>query len=977
MLISTYSPQNHLRRLLADLPSEQTARIYFTQAAVEADPYSRDFGNRFLASLKSSFTEGLFEAWQSVCGISSERSAICRWAVLTADQRPLLFLLMLAHLRILGRGDLLQALHPFEGKLAKANALPLLGWFFGRSGNPDFTGVVENPRFQQRSAYAEMSRRKTFSLTEFLTVTEQFKNGSSDEIRDLVGVLANAEAPLQITAELKDLLTLTCLAQQSDPSEASAYAALFAVVARQPELTADCRLASERVDITKRLYDAQHAILSGNFAALNRSLDAFERDEFLKAIGCQELLPMAWKLVPDLWSAVRRLSGGKLKNLPLPDESWEPLSERNAAMLRSLCGDASFPDWWTRPAKELRNVLSSKDWNAYREGLPKAVWVSVCLRANGLTPADGPEALPITDLIRLEVDSGVIGRAVWRQPHGWFADLLRNESLTFLAKLVSLFQFALPEHFSRDVLPYVGTKLWTAVFGCWRVSGTDWDALLVQAVTTPATLAKPSELTDLLRTRLSQDKRPMSPELADVACREVLYGWLEWPLVRERDNGQSWIRYAADRKRASCRVLPALWPRLSDDLREEMTKRGSAHLPPHLIPADLFERMMKGEQIPQYLSLARKPRTSWEYAARILSFGTHVKTAAKAVRGALPSVFKRSLRLTASLIAEKKPRDAAGLELLSLLGPDSADWIAGVLAAWDPAAEKGEHFNSLYDVWSVPKKSGGRREIEAPKMPLKLLQRRILDVILTPLGAHEAAHGFLSDRSILTNACRHVGCEVVVNADIHSCFPSVSAELVLGALRRDLGSQLLEPTLRLLTEVCTRSGVLPTGAPTSPMLLNRVLFKTDELLTAAAKARGVCYSRYADDITLSGGDAAVEMVGVAKGVLRGIGLELAEKKTNVFRRGRRQCCTGLVVNEQVSVPRTIRRRIRAEVDAFVRGRAPTWNGHPESAAQLRGRINYLMSVHPEEGRRLLEAFNRKCSALSQNRTAEQTDGGEA
>ena len=119
------------------------------------------------------------------------------------------------------------------------------------------------------------------------------------------------------------------------------------------------------------------------------------------------------------------------------------------------------------------------------------------------------------------------------------------------------------------------------------------------------------------------------------------------------------------------------------------------------------------------------------------------------------------------------------------------------------------------------------------------------------------------------------------------------------------------------------------------------------------------------------------MVGVAKGVLRGIGLELAEKKTNVFRRGRRQCCTGLVVNEQVSVPRTIRRRIRAEVDAFVRGRAPTWNGHPESAAQLRGRINYLTSVHPEEGRRLLEAFNRKCSALSQNRTAEQTDGGKA
>jgi RNA-directed DNA polymerase len=265
----------------------------------------------------------------------------------------------------------------------------------------------------------------------------------------------------------------------------------------------------------------------------------------------------------------------------------------------------------------------------------------------------------------------------------------------------------------------------------------------------------------------------------------------------------------------------------------------------------------------------------------------------------------------------------------------------------------GRSFDDLYKVHELPKKAGGKRLITAPCEPLKRLQRAILDRGLNPLPVHEAAAGFRRGSSIRENAARHVGQRVVVNADIHNCFPSTGHPRILQACQGIVGGRLSPLARAFAAEICSYGGALPTGAPTSPALLNLVLRGPDRAIATVASRKGVAYSRYADDLTLSGGNEAVAILPFVKDILGTLGYELEAKKTNIFRRGRRQIVTGLVVNVKPNWPKALRRRLRAAVHRRTRGEQPTWHERPISDAELKGYLAFLNQTQPTEASRLL------------------------
>tara|TARA_B100000700_G_scaffold262585_2_gene299224 strand:+ start:2983 stop:3744 length:762 start_codon:yes stop_codon:yes gene_type:complete len=206
------------------------------------------------------------------------------------------------------------------------------------------------------------------------------------------------------------------------------------------------------------------------------------------------------------------------------------------------------------------------------------------------------------------------------------------------------------------------------------------------------------------------------------------------------------------------------------------------------------------------------------------------------------------------------------------------------------------------------------RWIEAPSHELKELQRDILDKLLYKLEPTEFSHGFLPDRSIVSNAQAHVGREWVVTADIKDFFPSITSAQVTTVLAE---LHLSPERQHIITELVTRKGRLPQGAPTSPHLSNLVVRGLDRELGSL----GWTYTRYADDLTFSGDGDTQDLLFKATQRVRRHGFKLAPKKTRVMPRHQRQVVTGLTVNEKVSVPKPLRRKLRAMIHNIDNGPA--------------------------------------------------------
>ena len=299
------------------------------------------------------------------------------------------------------------------------------------------------------------------------------------------------------------------------------------------------------------------------------------------------------------------------------------------------------------------------------------------------------------------------------------------------------------------------------------------------------------------------------------------------------------------------------------------------------------------------------------------------------------------------------PHAAAAFELALAIGLTRAGQLRkmGQRSAAAAGGERGTALDSLYRCYDLPKKNGGNRTVTVPADSLKSLQRRLLRFGFAEVPLHPAATGFRPGFSIRDNALPHVGKPLVVNVDIASFFPSTRYELVHRASRRLLGGRISPAAARLAADICSFGGALPTGAPTSPAIANIVLTPIDKALAKVCARTGIDYTRYADDLSFSGGSNAKRVLPFVHRLLGTLGYRLDEKKTNLFRRGRRQVVTGLVVNEKPNLPRRIRRKLRAAVDQRVRSGHAKWHGGVISDAKLLGLIAHLNLVQPEEARR--------------------------
>lgn len=322
--------------------------------------------------------------------------------------------------------------------------------------------------------------------------------------------------------------------------------------------------------------------------------------------------------------------------------------------------------------------------------------------------------------------------------------------------------------------------------------------------------------------------------------------------------------------------------------------------------------------------------------------------------------------------------EALGLPILSTPGDLAAAIGVAIprlrwLAFHQEAAERVHYIR-----FTIPKKSGGTRELAAPHRQLAACQAWILKSILEPVPVHAAAHGFVRSRSTVTNAAPHVGQAVVVNADLKDFFPSITFSRVLGLFRQLGYSPAVATILALLVTESPRKTVtyagrtyhvalaprsLPQGACTSPAISNLIARRLDARLAGITAKLGWNYTRYADDLSFSTSGETAKQVGYLLARVRHIASDekftVNEAKTRVQRRNVAQSVTGIVVNESPHLSRDLVRRLRAILHrAKTEGlAAQNREGREHFTAWLGGMIAYLLMVDPARGQKMQAEFD--------------------
>lgn len=238
------------------------------------------------------------------------------------------------------------------------------------------------------------------------------------------------------------------------------------------------------------------------------------------------------------------------------------------------------------------------------------------------------------------------------------------------------------------------------------------------------------------------------------------------------------------------------------------------------------------------------------------------------------------------------------------------------------------HRMSNYKIFPLKKRGGGTRIISSPVTPLKILQRKLNQVLQAVYGGREPVHGFVPRRTIVTNAKSHLNARLILNFDLKDFFPSIHFGRVKG-LFEGTGYGLPEDAALTLAQICCYNGSLPAGAPSSPIVANMICGQMDGQLKKFAAGSGATYTRYADDITFSTrydrfhptiafrdpdtgkwklGDALVQIVATSN-------FKIHPSKTRVQVSGQRQDVTGLVVGKKLNVKRTVVRQARAMLHA--------------------------------------------------------------
>ena len=257
-----------------------------------------------------------------------------------------------------------------------------------------------------------------------------------------------------------------------------------------------------------------------------------------------------------------------------------------------------------------------------------------------------------------------------------------------------------------------------------------------------------------------------------------------------------------------------------------------------------------------------------------------------------------------------------------------------------------------YKEFTIPKRSGGMRTIFHPARKLKVLQRWLGARVIEQMPIHHSAYAYIRGRGIGQCVERHSSSRYFLKLDCQDFFPSIALMEVVSLIERAnryIAMDVDEDEASLLGLLLTREGKLPIGSPASPSITNVFMYRFDKEMARYCEGRGLVYSRYADDITISSAQAGMLNDMIAR-TSRNLylytngRLHINEDKTRHMSFAGRVRILGLNITPdgRISVGRELKRQVRSFVY-----RAHGGSLSDEERARWGGYLNFIASVEPQ------------------------------
>lgn len=299
------------------------------------------------------------------------------------------------------------------------------------------------------------------------------------------------------------------------------------------------------------------------------------------------------------------------------------------------------------------------------------------------------------------------------------------------------------------------------------------------------------------------------------------------------------------------------------------------------------------------------------------------------------------------------------------------------------------------------------RVISIPPKRLLEVQQWIAQNVLRFTDPSRASFAYHPNCSPVLAAEEHCGCEWLLKVDIVEFFHSITEgrisavfyrlgyprlvafelarlttmPLIRGALQRDAERWSAIPLYQSEYE-----GVLPQGAPTSPMLSNLVMRDLDERLIELSKQHEMCYTRYADDLAFSCGKGfdrshIEQFKRLVLSELSREGFSPNLRKTVIRGPGTRRIVLGMLVDgPSPRLPREFKDMLRLHLH-FLKSESHGPSAHAQKRRKsvsglyhhVRGLIGWAMSVEADYGARVLAEFDAVAWPPVQPRWTERPD----